>query len=220
MKSPMPKVRVQKTGSAGVYVIGLYTCLQAVYLLNLNTEFAFLFTVAFIVIGIGLIKLNKTAYFAAIVSYSITFLYSLLVITSWHLLGYGIIWPYPAVSFWSSVIIAGLLLPGIRNQYFVSGDYNQEKLEKKPSLENSFKKPIRDNANTFIKEPTFIWPTGAKYYGEHKNGKRHGMGETKYPNGIKYKGEYKADKRHGNGMIIYEDGRIEKGYWEDGVKIN
>ena len=45
---------------------------------------------------------------------------------------------------------------------------------------------------------TYTSPTGGKYKGESKDGKRHGKGTYIYPSGSRYVGEYKNDKNWKN----------------------
>jgi hypothetical protein len=65
---------------------------------------------------------------------------------------------------------------------------------------------------------TYTYPDGAKYVGEWKDGKEHGQGTHTYPDGVKYVGEWKNDKKHGQGTITYPDGAKYVGEWNGGKK--
>jgi len=56
---------------------------------------------------------------------------------------------------------------------------------------------------------------GAKYVGEFKNGKYHGIGTLTSADGAIYVGEWKNDKRHGYGTHIWSDGDEYSGEWEN-----
>ena len=45
----------------------------------------------------------------------------------------------------------------------------------------------------------YTFPSGAKYVGEYKDGKRNGQGTRTSPDGEKYVGEWKDNKRNGQG---------------------
>ena len=53
---------------------------------------------------------------------------------------------------------------------------------------------------------TYIWPDGAKYVGEYKDGKRNGQGTMTSRSGMKYIGEYKQDEPNGQGAFISAKG--------------
>ncbi|CAF0869215.1 unnamed protein product [Brachionus calyciflorus] len=53
------------------------------------------------------------------------------------------------------------------------------------------------------------------YFGNFKNGKRHGQGTFLYANGTKYEGNWENDIKHGWGKFTFKDGRVYEGYFED-----
>ena len=67
-------------------------------------------------------------------------------------------------------------------------------------------------------EGTYTSGSGAKYVGEHKDGKRHGQGTYTTADGNKYVGEWKDDKRHGQGTYTFADGEKYVGEFKDGKK--
>ena len=56
------------------------------------------------------------------------------------------------------------------------------------------------------------FPNGDKYFGEFKEGIRHGQGTITWVNGDKYVGEFKDGKVHGQGTYTYPDGTKYIGY--------
>jgi len=65
---------------------------------------------------------------------------------------------------------------------------------------------------------TYTFPSGQKYVGEYKDGKKHGQGTHTWPDGEKYVGEFKDDKQHGQGTYTYADGEKYVGEYKDGKK--
>ena len=62
----------------------------------------------------------------------------------------------------------------------------------------------------------WIYPNGARYVGDWKDGKRHGNGEWKCPCGSEYRGNYFEGQPHGFGEWKYKNGNIYRGDWENG----
>ena len=67
------------------------------------------------------------------------------------------------------------------------------------------------------------YANGDVYYGELRNGKRHGKGKMTYANdefidNEVYDGEWKNGKKHGKGKMIYENGDVYDGEWEGGQR--
>ena len=58
---------------------------------------------------------------------------------------------------------------------------------------------------------TFIFPTGAKYSGDFKNGEIHGLGVCYYTTTSKYSGEWKNRYPEGKGTKTYADGTTRTG---------
>ena len=48
-----------------------------------------------------------------------------------------------------------------------------------------------------------IYPSGGKYEGEKKFGKKSGIGKYTWTNGDEYIGEWKNDKKQGQGTYFY-----------------
>jgi hypothetical protein len=63
---------------------------------------------------------------------------------------------------------------------------------------------------------TFVFPSGAKYIGEFKNGEIHGIGVCYYTDGGKYSGEWKNRYPDGRGTRTYADGFKRTGHWKKG----
>jgi hypothetical protein len=65
----------------------------------------------------------------------------------------------------------------------------------------------------------YLFPDGAAYVGEYKNGKAHGYGSYKFPDGTEWLGEFKDDGMSGRGTYNYADGTTETGLIENGEFI-
>ena len=61
----------------------------------------------------------------------------------------------------------------------------------------------------------YLFPDGAAYVGEYKNGKAHGYGSYKFPDGTEWLGEFKDDGMSGRGTYNYADGTTETGLIEN-----
>ncbi len=82
-----------------------------------------------------------------------------------------------------------------------------------------------DKAISFIKSGKFTsggsggdrivenYANGDKYFGQFKDGKRHGHGIYTFSDGDKYSGEWKDNVMHGRGVYTYEDGSKYDGEW-------
>ncbi len=53
---------------------------------------------------------------------------------------------------------------------------------------------------------TFVYPGGAKYVGEFREGKAHGKGILYFANGNKYIGYWAENHRHGSGRFLFAEG--------------
>ena len=62
---------------------------------------------------------------------------------------------------------------------------------------------------------TVNFPSGDKFAGEYKDGKRKGQGTVTFANGDKYVGEWKDDKANGQGAVTYPSGDKYIGEWKD-----
>ena len=60
---------------------------------------------------------------------------------------------------------------------------------------------------------------GMEYFGEFKDGKRHGLGTMKNPDGSKYIGQWKEGLPNGKGTETWEDGTKFIGEFKNGKKI-
>ena len=58
---------------------------------------------------------------------------------------------------------------------------------------------------------------GAIYYGQYKNGKRHGRGEQVWPDGSVYRGYWHDDQSSGPGVHVYSSGDMYFGAWKMGM---
>lgn len=69
-------------------------------------------------------------------------------------------------------------------------------------------------------EGTYLLPSGAKYFGDFKNGEIHGVGICKYPDGSKYDGEWENRLYEGYGTKTYADGTTRQGFWKKGLPVD
>jgi hypothetical protein len=67
---------------------------------------------------------------------------------------------------------------------------------------------------------TYIFPSGAKYIGDFKNGEIHGVGVCYYTNGSKYSGEWRHRYPEGKGTKTYSDGTTRTGLWKKGKPVD
>lgn len=66
----------------------------------------------------------------------------------------------------------------------------------------------------------YVYPSGAKYIGDFKDGEIHGIGVCYYTDGSKYQGEWQHRYPHGKGTKIYADGHQHTGLWMKGKPVN
>ena len=66
---------------------------------------------------------------------------------------------------------------------------------------------------------TYIYPSGAKYVGQFKNGKISGIGTCYFKNGSVYQGEWENGQPNGQGIKTYKDGRKVSGTWKKGELV-
>jgi hypothetical protein len=67
---------------------------------------------------------------------------------------------------------------------------------------------------------TFVYPSGAKYTGDFKNGEIHGKGVCLYSDGSKYEGEWANRYPEGKGTKYLKDGSKLTGTWKKGVLMD
>jgi hypothetical protein len=67
---------------------------------------------------------------------------------------------------------------------------------------------------------TFVYPSGAKYVGDFKNGEIHGVGVCYYTDNSKYSGEWKHRYPDGRGTKTYSDGTKRTGMWKKGKPVD
>ncbi len=67
---------------------------------------------------------------------------------------------------------------------------------------------------------TFVYPSGAKYIGDFKNGEIDGVGVCYYTNKSSYRGEWKNRYPDGKGTKTYSDGTTRAGLWSKGKPVN
>lgn len=60
------------------------------------------------------------------------------------------------------------------------------------------------------------YPSGSRYEGGWKGGRKHGQGTYTYAGGGKYVGDFVDDKRHGMGCYTYPDGDVYEGEFRFG----
>jgi hypothetical protein len=66
----------------------------------------------------------------------------------------------------------------------------------------------------------FVYPSGAKYIGDFKDGEIHGIGVCYYTDGSKYQGEWQNRYPHGKGTKTYADGYRHTGLWYKGKPVD
>lgn len=66
----------------------------------------------------------------------------------------------------------------------------------------------------------YVYPSGAKYIGDFKDGEIHGIGTCYYTDGSKYQGEWKHRYPHGKGSKTYSDGYRYNGIWAKGKPVD
>ena len=67
---------------------------------------------------------------------------------------------------------------------------------------------------------TYLYPSGAKYIGEFKNGEISGVGVCYYTDGSKFSGEWKQRFPDGKGTKTYSDGTKRTGDWRKGKPVD
>jgi hypothetical protein len=67
---------------------------------------------------------------------------------------------------------------------------------------------------------TYVYPSGAKYIGEFKNGEIYGVGVCYYTDKSKYSGEWKSRFPDGRGTKTYSDGTKRTGSWRKGKPVD
>ena len=67
---------------------------------------------------------------------------------------------------------------------------------------------------------TYIYPSGAKYIGDFRNGEISGVGVCYYTDGSKYSGEWKNRYPDGKGTKTYSDGTKRTGNWKKGKPVD
>ena len=60
-----------------------------------------------------------------------------------------------------------------------------------------------------------VYPDGARYEGEVKNGHPNGRGMVAYADGNTYAGSLRNGKRHGQGVLTIKGGQVLDGEWKD-----
>ncbi len=67
---------------------------------------------------------------------------------------------------------------------------------------------------------TYVYPSGAKYIGEFKDGEIHGVGVCYYTDGSKYSGQWTHRYPEGKGTKTYADGSKRHGNWVKGQPVD
>ncbi len=67
---------------------------------------------------------------------------------------------------------------------------------------------------------TYVYPSGAKYTGDFRNGEIQGVGVCYYTDGSKYSGEWKNRFPDGKGTKTYSDGTKRTGLWKKGKPVD
>lgn len=66
----------------------------------------------------------------------------------------------------------------------------------------------------------YLYPSGAKYIGQFKDGEIHGIGTCYYTDGSTYRGEWAHRYPEGHGIKTLEDGRTWEGEWKMGLPLD
>ncbi|MCB0626222.1 MAG: caspase family protein [Saprospiraceae bacterium] len=66
----------------------------------------------------------------------------------------------------------------------------------------------------------YIYPSGAIYIGEFKDGEIHGIGACSYSDGSKYQGEWVYRYPEGRGTKTFADGKKWTGHWKKGQPVD
>lgn len=66
----------------------------------------------------------------------------------------------------------------------------------------------------------YLYPSGAKYIGQFKDGEIHGVGSCYYTDGRKYQGEWISRYPHGQGTMNFSDGTKWTGFWKRGHPVD
>lgn len=67
------------------------------------------------------------------------------------------------------------------------------------------------NGDCFNGQGSFLYPSGARYVGQFRNGKIHGEGILYFSNGNKYVGQWSNHYRDGKGKMVFNTGDIYQG---------
>lgn len=66
----------------------------------------------------------------------------------------------------------------------------------------------------------YIYPSGAVYIGDFRNGEIHGVGVCYYSDGSKYQGEWAFRYPNGKGTKTFTDGNKRTGLWKNGQPVD
>lgn len=61
-----------------------------------------------------------------------------------------------------------------------------------------------------------LWPDGARYEGEYKDGLKHGIGRFSWASGAVYEGDFVEDRLEGQGYFRWRCGSTYEGSWRHG----
>lgn len=64
----------------------------------------------------------------------------------------------------------------------------------------------------------YVYPTGDRYSGEFRAGKREGSGVFEYANGDRFAGLYSDDVRNGEGVYTHKNGDVYEGGFKNGIR--
>ena len=65
----------------------------------------------------------------------------------------------------------------------------------------------------------YEYNSGDIYFGNWKNGNRHGQGKYTWASGSEYFGDWKYGVKHGEGMLTSAKGKVQNGVWRNGSYI-
>lgn len=88
-----------------------------------------------------------------------------------------------------------------------------QSLRKLPDFTKDLQNGLRKSFASYPEIGPYRYPDGSTYYGQYKNGMRHGYGEQIWKDGSLYQGYFENDKCNGKGRLIHAEGDAYQGDW-------
>ena len=99
-----------------------------------------------------------------------------------------------------------------------SNEVNTAVLKALSTLPDFSKEMSSERISRFKKLPEvgpYMYPDGSTYFGQYKNGLRHGYGEQIWKDGSLYQGFFEQDQCNGKGRLVHTTGDAYQGDWKD-----